>query len=181
MALRVNIKRKDARFNGDQPRFYAVVSGPTETMGSRLRRFLELQGLSPLSEEDGVSIWSSPPAIGGPPVYLVPLLQHRFGVGATRDARAMAERAFAARPKEDGLETFLGDRHGLSAGNQALTVGAAREDFVANCDSDHEARARLRWRGGSRSRRPRTLWPSGSGPGRIGPGTRSSRATSKGS
>jgi SNF2 family DNA or RNA helicase len=142
MALRVNIKRKDARFNGDQPRFYAVVSGPTETMGSRLRRFLELQGLSPLSEEDGVSIWSSPPAIGGPPVYLVPLLQHRFGVGATRDARAMAERAFAARPKEDGLETFLGDRHGLSAGNQALTVGAAREDFVANCDSDHEARAR---------------------------------------
>ncbi len=68
MALRVNIKRKDPRFKGDQPRYNAVVSGPLETMDARLRRFLELQGLAPFKEEDGVSIWTNPPAIGGAPV-----------------------------------------------------------------------------------------------------------------
>lgn len=140
MALRVNIKRKDPRFTGDRPRYHAVVSGPSETMDSRLRRFLELQGLSPFKEEDGVSIWSNPPVIGGAPVYLVPLLQYRFGVGATRDARAMAERAFSERLPEDGLERFLGAGAGISPGKRALIVGAAREDFVANCDADHEAR-----------------------------------------
>lgn len=141
MALRVNIKRKDPRFKGDQPRYNAVVSGPLETMDARLRRFLELQGLAPFKEEDGVSIWTNPPAIGGAPVYLVPLLKHRFGVGATREARDMAAAAFGERLAEDGLERFLGQRSGVSPGKRALTVGAAREDFVANCDADHEARA----------------------------------------
>jgi hypothetical protein len=141
MALRVNIKRKDPRFKGDQPRYNAVVSGPLETMDARLRRFLELQGLAPFKEEDGVSIWTNPPAIGGAPVYLVPLLKHRFGVGATREARDMAEAAFGERLAEDGLERFLGQRSGVSPGKRALTVGAAREDFVANCDADHEVRA----------------------------------------
>ncbi len=141
MALRVNIKRKDPRFKGDQPRYNAVVSGPLETMDARLRRFLELQGLAPFKEEDGVSIWTNPPAIGGAPVYLVPLLKHRFGVGATREARDMAAAAFGERLAEDGLERFLGQRSGVSPGKRALTVGAAREDFVANCDADHEVRA----------------------------------------
>lgn len=140
MALRVNIKKKDERFKGDSPRYHAVVSGPSETMDSRLRRFLELQGLAPFKEEEGVSIWSSPPAIGGAPVYLVPLLRHRFGVGATRDARRMAEQAFSEQLPEDGLERFIGTRVGVSPGKRVLTVGAAREDFVANCDADHEAR-----------------------------------------
>lgn len=140
MALRVNIKRKEPRFKGDHPRYNAVVSGPLETMDSRLRRFLELQGLSPFKEEEGVSIWTNPPVIGGPPVYLVPLLKHRFGVGATRDARLMAEQAFSERLPEDGLERFLGERVGVSPGNRGLAVGAAREDFVANCDADNEAR-----------------------------------------
>lgn len=140
MTLRVNIKRKEPRFKGDLPRHHAVVSGPFETMDARLRRFLELQGLSPFREVDGISIWSSPPAIGGPPVYLVPLLKHRFGIGATRDARIMADRAFAEQLPEDGLERFIGQSSGVSAGMRALTVGAAREDFVANCDADHAAR-----------------------------------------
>lgn len=138
--LRVNIKRKDPRFKGDQPRYNAVVSGPIETMDDRMRRFLELQGLTPYREDDGVSIWTNPPAIGGPPVYLVPLLQRRFKVTPTREARAMAELAFGERRAEDGLEKFLGAGAGVSPGKRALTVGAAREDFVANCDADHEDR-----------------------------------------
>jgi hypothetical protein len=140
MALRVNIKRKDPRFKGDLPRYHAVVSGPMETIDSRLRRFLELQGLSPFKEEEGVSIWSNQPVIGGAPVYLVPLLRHRFGVGATRDAQRMAEQAFSETLPEDGLERFLGQRVGVNPGKRALAVGAAREDFVANCDADNEAR-----------------------------------------
>lgn len=140
MPLRVNIKRRDPRFKGDHPSYNAVVSGPSETMNGRLRRFLELQGLAPFKEEDGVSIWTNPPAIGGPPVYLVPLLQHRFGIGATRDATRMAEAAFSTVFPEDGLERFLGQRSGVSAGKRALTVGAGREDLVVNCDADHELR-----------------------------------------
>jgi SNF2 family DNA or RNA helicase len=140
MALRVNIKRKDPRFKGDLPRYHAVVSGPMETIDSRLRRFLELQGLSPFKEEEGVSIWSNQPVIGGAPVYLVPLLKYRFGVGATRDAQRMAEQAFSETLPEDGLERFLGQRVGVNPGKRALAVGAAREDFVANCDADNEAR-----------------------------------------
>lgn len=140
MALRVNIKMKEPRFKGDQPRYNAVVSGPRETMEPRLRRFLELQGLSPYKEEDGVSIWTNPPAIGGPPVYLVPLLKLRFGVGSTREARDMAEAAFAERLPEDGLERFIGIRSGVAPGKAALSVVAAREDFVANCDADHPLR-----------------------------------------
>jgi len=140
MVLRVNVKRKDPRFKGDQPRFNAVVSGPLETMDAKMRRFLELQGLAPYKEEDGVSIWTTPPAIGGPPIYLVPLLKHRFGVSSTRDARAMAEAAFAEKRIEDGLERFLGAGAGVPPGKRALAVGAAREDFVANCDADHEDR-----------------------------------------
>lgn len=53
----------------------------------------------------------------------------------------MAEAAFGERLAEDGLERFLGQRSGVSPGKRALTVGAAREDFVANCDADHEVRA----------------------------------------
>lgn len=140
MALRVNIKKKDPKFKGDQPRYNAVVSGPLETMGPKLRRFLELQGLSPWKEEDGVSIWTSPPTIGGPAVYLVPLLKYRFGVDATREARAMAQDAFEEKRAEDGLERFLGERNGISPGKRALVVGGAREDFIVNCDVDHPDR-----------------------------------------
>ena len=140
MNLRVNIKMKEPRFKGDQPRYHAVVSGPRETMEPRLCRFLELQGLSPYKEEDGHLIWSSPPAIGGPPVYLVPLLRMRFGVGSTRQARDMAEGAFGGRLPEDGLERFIGMRDGVKPGNAALSVIAAREDFVANCEADHPVR-----------------------------------------
>lgn len=140
MVLRVNIKRKDPKFKGDQPRYNAVVSGPTETMPPKLRRFLELQGLAPWKEEDGMSIWTAPPSIGGPPVYLIPLLKFRFGVSATREARDMAALAFDEKPSEDGLERFLGRGAGVSPGKRALQVGATREDFVANCDADHELR-----------------------------------------
>lgn len=140
MVLRVNIKRKDPRFKGDHPRYNAVVSGPQETMDAKMRRFLELQGLSPFKEEEGVSIWTNPPVIGGPPVYLVPLLKHRFGVASTRDARDMAQAAFGEKRIEDGLERFLGPGAGVRPGNRALAVGAARDDFVANCDADHEDR-----------------------------------------
>ena len=140
MVLRVNIKRKDPRYKGDHPRYNAVVSGPQETMDAKMRRFLELQGLSPFKEEDGVSIWTNSPVIGGPPVYLVPLLKHRFGVASTRDARDMAQAAFGEKRIEDGLERFLGPGAGVRPGNRALAVGAARDDFVANCDADHEDR-----------------------------------------
>jgi SNF2 family DNA or RNA helicase len=140
MVLRVNIKRKEPRFKGDHPAYNAVVSGPQETMDAKMRRFLELQGLSPFKEEEGFSIWTNPPVIGGPPVYLVPLLRYRFGIVATKDAQRLAEHAFSERLPEDGLERFLGERGGVRAGQRALAVGAAREDFVANCDADNEAR-----------------------------------------
>jgi hypothetical protein len=140
MVLRVNIKRKDPKFKGDHPRYNPVVSGPTETIGPKLRRFLELQGLAPWTEEGGLSIWTAPPSIGGPPVYLVPLLKFRFGVTSTREARDMAVLAFGEKPQEDGLERFLGRGTGVSPGKRALQVGATREDFIANCDADHELR-----------------------------------------
>ena len=165
MALRVNIKMKEPRFKGDQPRYNAVVSGPRETMEPRLRRFLELQGLSPYKEEDGVSIWTNPPAIGGPPVYLVPLLKLRFGVGSTREARDMAEAAFAERLPEDGLgRPFRLSLHGRTSSRTVTrTIRSGSR----------------RWRrpAGSRSRtRPRRL-PRSSGPAPTGRATRSWRGT----
>lgn len=140
MVLKINIKMKDPRFKGDRPRYHAVVSGPTETMTERMRRFLELQGLSPFKEEDGFSIWSCPPAIGGPPAYLVPLLEQRHKISPTREARDFANRAFGEVVSEDGLERFLGPGAGVSPGKTALHVLAGSEDFVANCDADNPAR-----------------------------------------
>lgn len=140
MVLKINLKMKNARFKGDQPRYHTVVSGPTETIPPMMRRFLELQGLSPFKEEDGFSIWASPPAIGGPAAYLVPLLEQRHGVSATREARIFAENAFAEVKPEDGLERFLGARAGVPPGKRPLEIAAGSEDFVANCDEDHAAR-----------------------------------------
>lgn len=135
MTLKLNIKRKDARFKGDRNSYNAVVSGPTETFAPKLRRFLELQGFTPFKEDDGFSIWTTPYSIGGPLTYLAPILRDKYRVSMTSNTRHLMDAAFSERKPQDGLERFLGNA-ALSPGRRALTVIAGREDFVANCDEE---------------------------------------------
>lgn len=143
MPLTVNIKTKPPKFEGDQPRHHAVVSGPSETFQRPLRRYLELHGLSPLREEDDFSIWSSRPAIGGPPLYLAATLSDRYHATVERETGRWLRRAAGELAREDGLERFLGAGTPLGPGRQPLSITAGTRVFVANCEAEHQDRIAL--------------------------------------
>ena len=145
MPLSINVKRRDPRFKGDQPRFLAVVSGPSETFRPELCRLLELQGLAPIKDDDGFAIWSQMPSPGPAPRYLVHLLKHKYGARAHRDCAEDAALPVNARPGPiarsiDALAP-RGPTGRPSAGRRALRVQATRSDFVVNCDADDPERA----------------------------------------
>ena len=139
MALQVNIKRKEPKFKGDKPRYNAVVSGPQETFTPKLCRMLEFQGLSEFKNDNGFSIWSSMPQIGGAPYYLTHLLNYKHNVQIHRDCRARAMDIVSERKPPDGLEHILGSG-AVSAGRQKLQVVASKTAFVVNCDKNDEER-----------------------------------------
>ena len=140
MPLRVNVKRREPKFPGDQPSYNTVVSGPAETFTPALRRLLEVNGLEPYKETDGIVIWSSIPSIGGPPYYLAFLIAHKHKAIIHRDCYKDARNAVSRREKPDGLEHILGHEEPLSPGREALRVIASRTDFAVNCDADDERR-----------------------------------------
>jgi hypothetical protein len=136
MPIKVNIKRKDAKFKGGQPTYNVSVSGPTEIFSAKLCRLLELNGLSPYIENEGRSVWTAPYNIGGPAYYLAHLLVHKFGAEIHKDCRQEAYDVVSRRKLSDGLDHILGSRGVIPAGRQELRVVASTKDFAANCDED---------------------------------------------
>jgi len=140
MPLKVNIKRKDAKFKGDKPRYNAVVSGPRETFTPALCRALEIQGLAPMMDEGGLVVWSSMPQIGGPPFYLAHLLAHKHNAMIHPNCRRQAVEVVSKREARDGIDHILGAQGALPAGRMALQVIASKTDFAVNCDENDDQR-----------------------------------------
>lgn len=144
MALNVNIKRKEPKFQGDQPSWNISVSGPTEVFTEPLRRLLFLHGLNELSEPGAErQAWSTRPAIGAPMLYLAPLLKQKYHAFIRPEVQAMLKAAITERLPEDGLEAFIGRNKPASAGALPLAIAAGSKDFVANCDAGDEDRILL--------------------------------------
>ncbi|MCE6959247.1 DEAD/DEAH box helicase [Cereibacter sphaeroides] len=144
MRLSVNIKRKDPKFQGDQPSWYIVVSGPAETFTDALRRMLYLHGLNELSEQgEEHQTWSSRPAIGAPPLYLAALLRDKHRARLKPETAEMLRVSHEERLPEDGLEKFIGRSKAASPGSAPLAIVAGSVDFVANCDAVDEDREQL--------------------------------------
>ncbi|MFX4300211.1 SNF2-related protein [Pseudosulfitobacter pseudonitzschiae] len=140
MTIKVNIKMKDPKFKGDHPSFNVSVSGPTEIFSAKLKRTLELNGLSPYIENDGMTIWTAPYNIGGPSYYLTHLLAHKFDAEIHKNCRENAHSVVKRRSLNDGLEHILGAHGVVPAGLMELKVVASATDFAANCDADDEER-----------------------------------------
>lgn len=144
MPLSVNIKRKDPKFEGDQPTWNAVVGGPAEIFTEPLRRLLFLHGLNDLSEPGSEwQTWSSRFAVGAPMLYIAPLLKEKYRAVIKPDVQKMLKDAVTELLPEDGLEAFIGRHKPASAGALPLSVIAGSRDFIANCDADNEARILL--------------------------------------
>lgn len=140
MPIKVNIKMKDPKFKGDQPSFNVSVSGPSEIFSARLKRTLELNGLSPYIENDGMSVWTAPYNIGGPSYYLAHLLAYKFDADIHNNCRRAAMDVVQRRSLNDGLEHILGAHGVVPAGRMELKVVATATDFAVNCDEDDEDR-----------------------------------------
>lgn len=134
MPIQVNIKRKDPKFEGDQPSFNIVVDGPVELFNDKLVRFLYLHGLNGMSDEGEHAVYSTPYSIGAPPYYLAGLLESKFGCKPKPAALDATKRSTSERAPEDGLEAFIGKPKSRAAGSAALVVKAGSKDFIANCD-----------------------------------------------
>lgn len=140
MPIKVNIKKKEPKFKGDQPSYNVSVSGPTEVFSAKLCRTLELNGLSPYIENEGLSVWTAPYNIGGPSYYLAHLIAYKFNGEIHQNCRREAMEVVAKRSLNDGLEHILGTAGIVPAGRQALQVVASATDFAVNCDADDEDR-----------------------------------------
>ncbi len=134
MPLKVNVKRKDAKFKGDRPKFNVVVSGPRETFTPAMCRSLELNGMGPFMDEDGLVVWSSMPQIGGAPYYLAHLLAHKHNAVIHPNCRKQAMAVVSRRDPRDGIDHILGAQGAIPAGRMTLNVIASKTDFAANCD-----------------------------------------------
>lgn len=144
MPLNVNIKRKDPKFQGDQPSWNAVVGGPSEVFTEPLKRLLFLHGLTALSSEgEEWQNWCTRPAIGAPMLYLAPILKQKYHAQIKPEVQKMLKDAVSERLPEDGLEAFIGRSKPASAGAKSLAIVAGSKDFIANCDAGDEARILL--------------------------------------
>ena len=107
MPLKVNVKRKDAKFKGDKPKYNVVVSGPRETFTPAICRSLELNGMGPFMDEDGLVVWSSMPQIGGAPYYLAHLLAYKHKATIHPNCKKQAMSVINRRDPRDGIDLSL--------------------------------------------------------------------------
>jgi SNF2 family DNA or RNA helicase len=134
MALKINVKRRDAKFKGDKAKFNVVVSGPRETFTPPMCRSLELNGLAPMMDEGGSVIWSSMPQIGGAPFYLAHLMAYKHGAIIHSNCRRQALDIVDERKPMDGIDHILGSNGAVPAGRMKLRVIASSTDFAVNCE-----------------------------------------------
>jgi len=134
MPLKVNVKRKDPKFKGDKPKYNVVVSGPRETFTPAVCRSLELNGMGPFMDEDGLVVWSSMPQIGGAPYYLAHLLAYKHKAVIHPNCKKQAQSVVNRRDPRDGIDHILGSAGAVPAGRLSLNVIASSTDFAANCD-----------------------------------------------
>lgn len=137
MPMRITVKTTPPKFEGDKPTHNISVRGPVELISGerhrKTRRFMELYGLEPFRNEDGIVTWSCRPAIGGPHLMLAATFEHLFGFAPKPELRKLVEEAFGERDPDDGLERFLGRSAPADPGDAELRVSATRTTFVANC------------------------------------------------
>lgn len=140
MPLKVNVKRREAKFKGDKPKYNTVVSGPRETFTKPLCRLLETQGLAPFIDEGGLVVWSSMPQIGGAPYYLCHLLAFKYNAVIHSSCKKQAESVVSKRDTIDGIDHILGSQGALPPGRMKLQVISSSTDFAVNCDENDEQR-----------------------------------------
>lgn len=140
MAFRVEIRKKEAKEKGLRDQHYAVVQAAPHAFTPEIERFLFRHGLNRLGIQNGVETWSIPPSIAAPPIYLVSLIEKRWGLRSDKKTLEMRDAATREHVPADGLERFLGRGASTDAGDLALTVQSGRDVFIANCSETNKAR-----------------------------------------
>lgn len=137
MPISVELKKKDPKFSGDMPRYNVVASGPVELFTPTMHRYMYLHGMNALNERGEYSVWSSPPAIGAPPLYLVAQLERRHRFKLKPRTAELLRTAIGPHSAEDGIDHFIGASKSANGGVAALTIAAGSLDYIANCSEDH--------------------------------------------
>lgn len=140
MPVKVKIGRKDPSFKGGPVTYNVSVFGPEGDFTTGLRRTLELNGITPFKNDDGILIWSAPYSMGGAKFYLGHLLAAKYGAIMQPDTHKDAMDVVSERLPLDGIDHILGSMGAMPPGRMKLSIIAAREDFVANCNADDKPR-----------------------------------------
>lgn len=151
--IRLKFKTYPGKFEGDVPKYAAVVVGPFYEISATLRAYLNFNGMTEMSDgSEDTEVWCTQPSPVGPPEYLAMVLNERFGVDLAADARkvlgALKARALPkpAAPQNDMFATrVMPTWEKTVGGTNQLIVQAAGDFWYANCDEgDHEREAFLR-------------------------------------
>jgi SWI/SNF-related matrix-associated actin-dependent regulator 1 of chromatin subfamily A len=103
-------------------------------------RAMELQGLAPMVDNDGLIVWSSMPQIGGAPYYFAHMMANTYGAQIAQNCRKQAMDVVSKREERDGIDHILGSNGALPAGRMALQVISSKTDFAVNCDEEDQNR-----------------------------------------
>ena len=141
MPATIDIRAKREAFKNGPKLWNAIVYAPQEVFDNdpALQRSLMRQGFMIKHADDRSVLWSIPPAAVAPPLYLADLLAFKHKTRATAATRAMVKAARDLSKPTDDLASFMSRGH-ISPGREALVVDYGSGQFIANCDSDHEAR-----------------------------------------
>ncbi|MBW3243399.1 hypothetical protein KUV57_12065 [Epibacterium sp. DP7N7-1] len=137
MPINIELKKKDPKFKGDRPSYNLVVSGPVELFNKGMERFMFMHGMNALNAEGEFSIWSTPPSIGAPPLYLCALLREKYGFKLKKKTQDIVNSAIAPEQSGDSLDHFIGASRARVGGKAPLSVAAGSAVFVANCSDEH--------------------------------------------
>lgn len=134
MPLKVNVKRKEPKFKGDHAKYNMVVSGPREIFSKQICRTMEMHGLAPMMDENGLVVWSSLPQIGGAPYYFAHIMAEKYNANIHPNCKKEVMESVGKREARDGIDHILGVGTGLPPGRMALQVVCSKTDFAVNCD-----------------------------------------------
>jgi len=143
MSFKVEIRKKEAKSKGLPDKHYIVVRGSSHKFTPSVEKFLFRHGLNRLGITGGMETWSMMPSVTPAPIYLVALIDQKWGSSMDPYTKKLLEEAKQAHKPADGLERFLGQDIGIDAGDQALKVVAGKGVFIANCSADNKARITL--------------------------------------
>lgn len=143
MAFRAEIRIKEAKDKGLPNNPYIIVQAASHMFDAATEKFLFRHGLNRVGVVHGVETWSIPPSPAAAPLYLVALIEKKYGLRTDKKTRAMLDAAIQEHVPEDGLERFLGRGASTEAGNLELVVHSGSGVFIANCSETNSARAEL--------------------------------------